>query len=55
MKNIKSIGESEDKEEMVVATAILLINLKKRKFGNVAKMGNLGGKFLKLAKLLKLK
>ncbi|WP_346983968.1 hypothetical protein [Chryseobacterium sp. POE27] len=54
VENIKSIGESEDKEEMVVATAILLINVKKGKIGNIARMGNLGGKFLKLAKLLKL-
>jgi len=53
-ENLKSIGESEDKEEMGVAIAILLVNLRKGKFGNVAKMGNLGGKFLKLAKLLKL-
>lgn len=52
--SFNSIGESEDKEEMVVATAILLVNLRKGKVGNVAKMGNLGGKFLKLAKLLKL-
>ncbi|MBL7880432.1 MAG: RHS repeat-associated core domain-containing protein, partial [Chryseobacterium gambrini] len=54
LENLKSIGESEDKEEIVIATAILLVNLRKGKIGNMAKMGNLGGKFLKLAKLLKL-
>ena len=36
---IKSIGESEDAEEMVAATAILLVSAKKGKIGNVAKMG----------------
>jgi len=40
-ENIKSIGDSEDKEETIIATAILLVNLKKGKIGNIAKMGNL--------------
>ncbi|UOU98592.1 RHS repeat-associated core domain-containing protein [Chryseobacterium daecheongense] len=53
-ENIKSIGDSEDKEEAIVSMAILMVNLKKGKTGNIAKMGNLGGKFMKLAKLLKL-
>lgn len=53
-ENLKSVGESEDKEEIVVSTAILLLNIRKGKFGNIAKMGNLGGKYMKLAKLLKL-
>jgi RHS repeat-associated protein len=38
-ENIKSIGDSEDKEEAIIATAILLVNLKKGKIGNIAKMG----------------
>ncbi|SIO09958.1 RHS repeat-associated core domain-containing protein [Epilithonimonas zeae] len=51
---IESIGESEDTAEMVVATAILLVNMRKGNMGNVARMGNFGGKFMKLAKALKL-
>lgn len=39
VENIKSIGNIEDKEGLIVATAILLINLKKGKIGNIAKMG----------------
>ncbi|KMQ67508.1 hypothetical protein ACM39_13815 [Chryseobacterium sp. FH2] len=38
-ENLKSIGDSEDKEEAIIATAILLVNLKKGKIGNIAKMG----------------
>lgn len=53
-ESFNSIGESDDKTEIVAATAILLINLKKGKAENIAKMGNLGGRFMKLAKLLKL-
>ncbi len=38
-ENIKNIGDSEDKEEAIVSMAILMVNLKKGKIGNVAKMG----------------
>ncbi|MCB4234730.1 RHS repeat-associated core domain-containing protein [Kaistella anthropi] len=45
-ENIKNIGESEDKEEAIVSMAILMVNLKKGKIGNVAKMGAPGGKII---------
>ncbi|WP_407531969.1 DUF6443 domain-containing protein [Elizabethkingia meningoseptica] len=54
VENIKNISESENKEEVIIATAILAVNLRKGKIGNVAKMGSFGGKFMKLAKTLKL-
>ncbi|WP_261511756.1 hypothetical protein [Chryseobacterium paludis] len=52
--SFSSIGEGESGEETVIATAVLLMNVRKGKFGNVARMGNLGGKFMKLARTLKL-
>ncbi|AZB24913.1 hypothetical protein EG339_10100 [Chryseobacterium bernardetii] len=52
--SIQSIGDSENGREMIAATAILLINTKKGKFGKVVRMGAGDGKFLKLAKSLKL-
>lgn len=52
--SIQSIGDSENGREMIATTAILLINTKKGKFGKVVRMGAGDGKFLKLAKSLKL-
>ncbi|MBW3524900.1 hypothetical protein [Chryseobacterium sp. NKUCC03_KSP] len=39
MDGISSIGESENTEEVVISSAILLISLRKGKAGNIAKMG----------------
>ncbi|MEY8759948.1 RHS repeat domain-containing protein [Chryseobacterium tongliaoense] len=38
-ESLKSIGENEDKEEVIISTVILLVSLKKGKIGNIAKMG----------------
>lgn len=40
LNGLKTIGEGDDAEEMVIATAVLLVNMKKGKMGNVAKMGS---------------
>ncbi|AQX04802.1 sugar-binding protein [Elizabethkingia meningoseptica] len=39
-ENIKNISESENKEEVIIATAILAVNLKKGKIGNITRMGS---------------
>ncbi len=51
-ESFSSIGESDDKVEMITATAILLVNLKKGNTENIVKMGSLGGKLWKI-KILK--